>query len=242
MIEAVFISDLHLHPNDSDITQRFHCFIQWAAINTPCVYILGDLFHAWPGDDALDSWSESIAAQFSWLASQGVKLYYMHGNRDFLLGERFAKLACLTVLREPTVINLGGESIALVHGDQYCTNDISHQRFRRLTRNSLFSFLFLRLPYAFRCQLVNKIRMRSQENTSKPPASMDIVVPVMLEHMQKLQVKALIHGHTHRPGHTVHQHGGVDFQHYVLSDWDDNPLLMCYDNPNGFYFNRLLEV
>jgi UDP-2,3-diacylglucosamine hydrolase len=242
MIEAVFISDLHLSPHDLDITARFSRFVQWAAQHTQSVYILGDFFHVWPGDDALDEWSESIASQLSWLASQGVKLYIMHGNRDFLLGERFAALASVTLLNEPAVISLGNTPVLLVHGDRYCTKDKGHQWLRRITRNSIFVRLFLFLPYKFRCKLVNEVRKISQTNHNKSALSMEIVAPVMLSHMQQFNVLILVHGHIHKPGLTLHQHAGKDYQQYVLSDWDDNPLLMCYDNPNGFYFDRLVEV
>ena len=242
MIEAVFISDLHLNPHEIDITERFTRFVQWAAQNTQSVYILGDFFHVWPGDDALDSWSESIVEQLSWLASQGVKLYFMHGNRDFLLGERFATLASMTILSEPTVITLGGTHVLLVHGDRYCTKDKGHQWLRRITRNFIFPQLFLCLPYKFRCKLANEIRHRSQTNYNKSALAMEIVAPVMLNHMQKLQVRVLVHGHIHKPGLTTYQHAGEGYQQYVLSDWDDNPLFVCYDKSNGFYFDRLVEV
>lgn len=241
MIEAVFISDLHLHPNESVITERFNRFIEWAAYNTKSVYILGDFFHVWPGDDALDVWSQSIALQLSSLASQGVRLYFMHGNRDFLLGERFFTLASMTPLSEPAIITLGGVKIALVHGDRYCTSDKGHQWLRRLTRNSIFPAFFLRIPYAFRCKLVNEVRTRSQANRYKSMTSMDVVAPVMLNHMQQLGVKVLVHGHTHKPGLTRHELHGKNYQQYVLSDWDDSPLLMCYDRSNGFYFVRFEE-
>lgn len=240
MIDAVFISDLHLHPKDADITERFTKFIDWAGHNTRSVYILGDFFHVWPGDDALDAWSKSIATQLTKLASSGIKLYFLHGNRDFLLGPRFAKLASLTLLQEPAVITLGDCKVLLVHGDRYCTNDKGHQWLRRLTRNSIFPRLFLRLPYKIRAKLVNEVRQRSQANRSKSMADMDIVTPVMISHMREWGVDTVIHGHIHRPGHTVHGSNEKNYHQYVLSDWDDNPSLLCYDNPKGLYFDRLI--
>ncbi len=240
MIEAVFISDLHLHPQESAITDRFHYFIQWAASNTQSVYILGDFFHVWPGDEALDAWSQSIATQLAWLAARGVKLYFMHGNRDFLLGERFAKLASMTILAEPTVITLDGKSVLLVHGDRYCVRDKGHRWLRRLTRNAIFPALFLRLPYKIRAKLVNKVREHSQANRKKSIPYMDIVTPVMLSHMQQLHVRFLVHGHIHKPGLMTHEYHGENYYQYVLSDWDDIPSLMCYDRANGFYFVRLI--
>ena len=241
MIEAVFISDLHLHPKEHAILDRFNQFIQWAAINTKSVYILGDFFHAWPGDDAIDPWSESIAQQLSWLSLQGVKLFFLHGNRDFLIGERFAQLASLTILSEPTVIRLGGVKVLLVHGDRYCTKDKSHQWLRRLTRNSMFPALFLRISCKIRAKIVNDVREHSQANRSKSALYMDVVVPVMLDHMQKLQVNILVHGHTHKPGLTTHRRDNETYHQYVLSDWDDNPSLMCYDDTKGFNFVLLSE-
>lgn len=243
-LAAVFISDLHLHPEEPLITERFNHFIEWAATNTKTVYILGDFFHAWAGDDGLDSWSQSIAKRLLWLSKQQVTIYFMHGNRDFLLGKAFADLAGMVILPEPAIIQLGDTKILLVHGDRYCTKDKGHQWFRRLTRNRWFSHFFLRLPYKFRSQLVNKIRQHSQTNRSKPYSTMDVVVPHLLEHMQKYKVTTLIHGHTHNPGLINHCYNESIFSQYVLSDWDDNPILLCYYESKDIFFEqlKLIEV
>lgn len=240
MNDAVFISDLHLHPQETKITERFNHFIQWAAEHTSSVYILGDFFHVWPGDDALDAWSQSIASQLNWLSKQGVNLYFMPGNRDFLVGRRFAKLASLTLLCEPTVIHLGDTRLLLVHGDRYCTKDRSHQWLRRLTRNRLFITLFLKLPYIWRYAIVNQIRRHSQMNKKKPLANMMIVVFSLIKHMEEIGVKTVIHGHIHRPGLTVHTSNSSNYFQYVLSDWDDIPSLLCYNKTRGFYFDPVL--
>ena len=240
MNDAVFISDLHLHPNDADITERFNTFIEWATHNTRSVYILGDFFHVWPGDDAIDAWSQSIAAKLAGLAAVGIKLFFLHGNRDFLLGEQFAQLASLTLLGEPTVIKLGNQNVLLVHGDRYCTNDKGHQWLRRLTRNPIFPRLFLLLPFPFRSKLVNEVRQRSQANRNKTTVDMDIVTSVMIDHMRRLDLSILIHGHIHKPGLTTHKYEGNNYLQYVLSDWDDKPNLLCYDRAKGFYFVRLV--
>jgi UDP-2,3-diacylglucosamine hydrolase len=241
MIDAVFISDLHLHPDEGAITARFDQFIEWAIKNTKSVYILGDFLHVWPGDDALDAWSKGIAKQLAKLKYHEIKLYFMHGNRDFLLGNHFAELAGMTILSEPSVITLQEEKVLLVHGDRYCTQDKAHQWLRRLTRNALFSLFFLKLPFKFRSGLVNKVRAHSQMNRMKPVESMGIVNDVMIKHMQQMQVTTLIHGHIHKPGLTHHCDNQKDYRQYVLSDWDDNPELLCYDKTNGFYFNRMPE-
>lgn len=240
MIEAVFISDLHLHPDEVAITERFNQFIVWAAHSTRAVYILGDFFHVWPGDDALNTWSRLIADRLAWLVSQGVSVYFMPGNRDFLLGAHFAVAANVTMLVEPAFIKLGDERVLLVHGDRYCTQDKGHIWLRRLTRNWLFPRLFLRLPFALRERLVNQIRKNSQNNRHKPTAIMDVVPSSLLAHMHALNVTTVIHGHTHKPGLTTHDDHGQIYCQYVLSDWDDNPVLMCYDKSTGFYFDRKL--
>ncbi len=240
MIDAVFISDLHLHRDEHVMTERFHQFIDWAAINTKSVYILGDFFHVWPGDDALDDWSRAIADRLAWLGSQGVAIHFMPGNRDFLLGDRFAQRAGVNKLTEPATITLGDECVLLVHGDRYCTLDKGHQWLRRLTRNRIFPRFFLCLPYSLRASLVSKIRETSQNNRDKPAYQMDVVPAAMLAHMQQFNATFVIHGHTHKPGLTTHNLHGASYRQYVLSDWDDNPFILCYDNATGFYFERLL--
>jgi UDP-2,3-diacylglucosamine hydrolase len=239
MIEAVFISDLHLHPQDLAIQARFEYFIQWALQHVRRVYILGDFFHVWAGDDALDDWSRGIAEQLALLHANGIEVYLMVGNRDFLIGKAFAQLASVTLLQEPTVIELGDNKVLLVHGDAYCTADKSHQFLRRLTRNALFPALFLRLSLKCRQKIVFFMRKKSQLRHPKPKAQMSIVVASMLEHLQAMQVQNVIHGHIHQPGANTYTVQGVQYQQYVLSDWDDKPILMCYDKSKGFYFEHL---
>lgn len=238
MIEAVFISDLHLHPKEEDISERFTAFLKWAVKKSvKTIYILGDFFHVWAGDDTLDDWSREIAEQLFHLKKQGINVCYMHGNRDFLLGKKFANLAGWTLLSEPTLIDLGGEKIMLAHGDRYCTKDLGHQRFRLVTRNKIFSILFLCLPIKYRERLVNQVRHRSQSNNSRSMEEMDVVMESVMQHMQKNKVKQLIHGHTHKPG--IFPIVSSKLIRYVLSDWDDSPKLLCYSKSKGFYFDHI---
>lgn len=234
--QAVFISDLHLHPNEPRITTRFFQFIDWAAANTESVYILGDFFHAWAGDDGMDDWSKTIAERLLWLSKQQVVIYFMHGNRDFLVGKQFARAAGMTLISEPTSIQLGTQKILLVHGDRYCTKDRSHQWFRRLTRNRWFTPIFLTIPFYLRNKMVNKIRTHSQTNKRKHYDQMDVVVQPMLNHLNAHSINYLVHGHTHKPGLIKHQYNGVIYYQYVLSDWDDRPQLLCYHNTKGLLF------
>ncbi|WP_028388791.1 UDP-2,3-diacylglucosamine diphosphatase [Legionella fairfieldensis] len=235
--EAVFISDLHLHPDEPLILKRFTAFIEWAAINTQSVYILGDFFHAWAGDDGLDDWGRHIALRLKWLTTQGVNVYFMHGNRDFLVGKDFARHAGITILSEPTVIQLGDKRVLLVHGDRYCTKDKTHQWFRWLTRNRLFIKCFLSIPFSIRVQMVNKVRRHSQMNKQKSRSQMDVIQKPMLKHMAKHKVNMLIHGHTHKPGLSNHVYNSNRYSQYVLSDWDESPQVLCYYKTNIIEFN-----
>lgn len=239
MIDVVFISDLHLHPEDPGIQARFDIFIDWAKKSVKKVYILGDFLHAWVGDDSINEWSRGIAKQINSLVTHGILVFYMHGNRDFLLGRAFAKYTGWKMLNEPSIIQLGNEKVMLVHGDRYCTKDIGHQRFRLLTRNKLFTTLFLCLPLSYREQLVNKVRKHSHTNYNKSAEQMDVVAESVITHMIKYQVKTLIHGHTHKPGLSLYDHSNSELRRYVLSDWDDTPQALCYDNTKGFYFTHI---
>lgn len=238
MIEVVFISDLHLHPEDKDILARFNAFITWAKTSVKTIYILGDFFHAWAGDDSIDDWSMGIAKQLHSLAAAGISLFYMHGNRDFLLGSVFAGHAGWKILSEPTIIQLGNEKVLLVHGDRYCTKDKAHQRFRRLTRNRLFIALFLSLPLVYRERIVGKVRTLSQSKQIKSTEEMDVVEEAVIKHMSQYKITTLIHGHTHKPGLTIYNNNAQELKRFVLSDWDDRPKLLCYDNTMGVYFKH----
>jgi UDP-2,3-diacylglucosamine hydrolase len=233
MLDAAFISDLHLHPNESLINARFDAFIDWAAANTQNLYILGDFFHAWPGDDGIDPWSLAIAKRLFWL-SQRINIYYLHGNRDFLLGQKFARAAGMTIYTDPTIIHLD-EPVMLTHGDRYCIKDKAHQRFRRVTRNRYFQKFFLSLPFLFRKRIVLKVRERSQIN-KKTEEEMDVVLEAMLEHMNKQQVKTIIHGHTHKPALINHLYNEGNYSQFILSDWDNKPNILIYDKLTGFKF------
>jgi UDP-2,3-diacylglucosamine hydrolase len=242
MIEAVFISDLHLSPHEPAISSRFSSFIEWAKANVKAVYILGDFIHVWAGDDTLDDWSKGIAQQLSSLTENGIDVYYMHGNRDFLLGQRFLKLANTKLLPDPYILTLGNQQVLLTHGDQYCTLDKGHQWLRTLTRNKLFPSLFLMLPTWLRKRIVMNVRHCSQNASSKTKEQLSIVVKDMLSNMRENRVNTIIHGHIHTPGTNEYKDRQDSFTQYVLSDWDDTPQLMCYYLTNGFKFETPGEL
>jgi len=239
MSKVVFISDLHLHPAEQNIQDRFNIFIEWAKQSATQLYILGDFFHAWIGDDGLDEWSLTIANQIRSLVDKGIPVFYMHGNRDFLIGKKFSRLAGWKLLTEPTLLELGSEKVLLAHGDAYCTKDKDHQRFRILTRNRIFCSLFVCLPLKLRKKLVDQVRQHSMSNTSKTLEQMDVVAETVIKVMKDHKINTLIHGHTHKSGLTNYELNGVKLQRYVLSDWDDNPQILCYDNTMGLHFTQL---
>lgn len=240
MNEAVFISDLHLDPNIPEISKRFDDFLAWVAPRTHALYILGDFFHAWAGDDTSNAWSDAVAGQLAKLSAQGVAVYLMRGNRDFLLGQAFATRASSTLLEEPACIELGGRRVMLTHGDRYCTQDKAHQWFRRLTRNRWFSKFFLKIPKSVRTRIVTGVRAHSASNPRKQPEIMDVVPAALMNHLKHVQANIMVHGHTHRPGLTSHENNGQIYEQYVLSDWDAAPSILCYNQATGFYF-KLFE-
>lgn len=229
MNEAVFISDLHLHPAQPAIREKFSKFVSWALKNTEKVYILGDFLHVWPGDDTMDIWSNGIALELAKFADQGIPVYFMPGNRDFLIGDQFLQKAKMQLLSDPTEIHLGEQTVLLSHGDAYCTLDYMHQWFRRLTRNRLFKFLFLHLPYRVRKHIVSQVRLYSQNNKKKALNSMQTVEAAMQKDIRKFAASILIHGHTHQPGCRVFGKDLDAWTEYTLSDWDENPSVLCYN-------------
>jgi len=239
MNEAVFISDLHLDPNIPEISKRFDDFLTWVAPRTRALYILGDFFHVWAGDDTSNAWSDAIADQLAKLRTHGVKVYLMRGNRDFLLGRVFAARALSTLLDEPTCIELGGRRVMLTHGDRYCTQDKAHQWLRRITRNWWFVAFFLRIPKYFRAKIVAGVRARSASNSRKPLEIMDVVPASLIAHLKKNQANIMVHGHTHKPGLTLHKRHDQTYEQYVLSDWDATPSILIYNKTSGFILKRL---
>lgn len=241
MIDAVFISDLHLHPDMPDISKRFEAFLDWAWQHTRTLYILGDFFHVWAGDDVQTAFSHKIATRLRALSDAGMSIYFMRGNRDFLLGTQFLAAAGLKEINEPKIIALGDEHILLVHGDKYCTEDKAHQWFRRFTRNRWFPWLFLKVPKKIRGRIVSQVRAHSANNTKKSRANMDVVPRALGKDLKRRKVHTVIHGHTHKPGLTKHNIKGTVYQQYVLSDWDASPSILCYNKPKGFYFELPIE-
>lgn len=220
-MEAQFISDLHLTPERPAIARAFLRFMDEQAPKAKALYILGDFFEYWVGDDAMEPFHHNIAKILKQYTDNGHTLYMMAGNRDFAIGRAFLKMTGAQWLQDPCTIKLNDENVLLMHGDLLCTDDVQYLKYRKRIRNPLVLALLRRTPLGYRKKLAARIRTSSQK--SKAEKSMDImdvnqneVVRVMERH----QVNILIHGHTHRPAeHAVMLESGTG-QRVVLGDWE----------------------
>lgn len=222
MQTTLFISDLHLEDNAPERNGWLAEFLNGPARDAEAVYILGDLFEYWIGDDALSATAGQAAKEILSLRKSGVRCYFMHGNRDFLLGERYAATAGLELLPESCVVDLYGTPTLLMHGDSLCTDDVEYQAFRQQSRDPAWQTAMLNLPVTERLQLARKARAESAAHTSS--ASMDIMdvnADAVAAAFQEHGVKRMIHGHTHRPAHHRVNLGDTQAERIVLADWYD---------------------
>ena len=201
---TLFIADLHLHTEEPAITAGFLHFLDGVAREADALYILGDLFEAWIGDDDPNPLHQRVADAIRALVDSGVPCYFIHGNRDFLLGKRFARQSGMQLLPHEKVLNLYGRNVLIMHGDTLCTDDAGYQAFRAKVHQPWLQTLFLALPLFIRHRVAAKMRAGSRAaNSSKSLAIMDVNQQAVIEAMEKHRVQWLIHGHTHRPA--VHQ-------------------------------------
>lgn len=222
MRPTFFISDLHLCAERPHITHLFERFIAEIAPGADALYILGDLFEYWIGDDQLDgdSLARDVAQQLSRLATGGTKIFFMHGNRDFLVGERFAHDAGLTLLADPTSIDIGGAPVLLLHGDTLCTDDLAYQTFRNQVRSPAWQRDILAKPIAERVALAQSIRAQSDvEKSLKAEAIMDVNTGAVAKAFRDHRFPIIVHGHTHRPARHAHSIDGHACTRWVLQDW-----------------------
>ncbi|HEX5513668.1 MAG TPA: UDP-2,3-diacylglucosamine diphosphatase [Gammaproteobacteria bacterium] len=214
----LFISDLHLDPRRPAITELFLRFLQEQRGQAQALYILGDLFEAWIGDDAVADDEPSLAVLRAF--SLTTPTYFMHGNRDFLVGERFAALTGIELLPDPTVIDLFGRPTLLMHGDSLCTDDHDYQKFRQMVRNPAWQQGFLAMPIPQRIALAQQARSESgARNQSIDDYLMDVNQQTVEAEMRRHGVQQLIHGHTHRPAIHHFELDGRDHTRVVLGDW-----------------------
>lgn len=228
-MSTLFISDIHLSDTRPDMTAALVRFLQDDAPGADALYVLGDLFEFWVGDDDPNPLHTQVADAFLTLSQQGVPLYFIHGNRDFLLGKQFAKRAGMTLLGDPCVIDLYGERVVLSHGDLLCTLDLDYQKFRRITQLKWLRWLFLRLPLARRQAIAYKLRGQSQmENAGKQQTIMDVTPAAVDAMLRAHDCTLMIHGHTHRPAIHEFKLDGKPARRIVLGDWfEQGSILVC---------------
>ena len=219
-MSALFISDLHLDAARPDATEAFHHFLKRRAAEAEALYILGDLFEAWVGDDDDDPHAARIMDALAELTAAGTPASFVHGNRDFLVGNEFARRTGVQLLPESSTLELAGERILLMHGDTLCTDDHDYQEFRSMVRDPQWQAQFLGLPLAARRALAAQARDASRISTSgKPMQIMDVNESAVAEAMRANGVRRLIHGHTHRPAVHDFELDGAPAARIVLGDW-----------------------
>ena len=231
---TLFISDLHLDSAFPELTALFRHFMQTEATKAEHLYILGDLFEVWVGDDHNNKDYTNIAGDIHQLVDKGVPVSIMHGNRDFLLGNKFIKESGCKLVAEPAIIDLYGTPTLLLHGDSLCTDDIEHQKFRAESRSKLKQKVFLSLPLGTRCEIASKARKLS--NSAKRLKSddiMDVNTSAVEDIMREHGVRHLIHGHTHRPAIHDLDIDGEKAQRIVLGDWQESFGSVLYCDENG---------
>jgi UDP-2,3-diacylglucosamine hydrolase len=222
-VTTLFISDLHLDSTRPDISAQFLEFLEREAQRAQALYILGDLFEAWIGDDDPDPDKRRVIAGLRAVTDAGVKTFLIHGNRDFLIGRRFCRETGIELLADGTVIDLYGRRVLLMHGDLLCIDDHAYQRLRRIVRNPLVQFVMRRLTLRQRQRLAERMREGSKEHI----ASMDVAAPQIMDVNQdevrrtfaRYGVDCIIHGHTHRPAVHELQIDGHKAVRIVLGDW-----------------------
>lgn len=227
---TLFVSDLHLEASRPDIAGQFESFLRGEATDADALYILGDLFESWVGDDDPNEHYARIKLELRALAARGVPLYFMHGNRDFMIGRQFAEETGITLLEDPLVVEVHGKRVLLSHGDAYCTDDHEYQAVRRMTRDPQWQAMMLAKPLAERLAYAAQARAQSLERgTTLDEVISDVNADAIRSVMQEHEVDLMLHGHTHRPAvHqlTVHERPATRI---VLGDWFDQGSVVRWD-------------
>lgn len=220
----LFIADLHLSEARPDLTNAFIHFLATKATLADELYILGDLFEFWIGDDEQSPLQQQITLALKTLSEQGCRLFYSHGNRDFMIGKRFARECGMRLLPPIYSCEMAGERTLLLHGDQLCTDDEAYQRFRRITSWPWLQWVFLHLPLARRVKIAQQIRQGSHKGKQQKSRSiMDVTPGSVNDCFEQYQATLMIHGHTHRPMiHELSLGNGQKVRRIVLGDWNTN--------------------
>ena len=240
MPHTLFISDLHLSSERPRINQLFLAFCDQLAPQAEALYILGDLFEYWVGDDDLgDPFHAGIATALLEVSQRGVPVYLMHGNRDFLMGDLLAQACGASLLPDPILIDLYGKKTLLSHGDAFCTEDQEYMAFRRQVRDPAWQKSFLAKPLAERKSIAEQLRQDSEQHKQdKPETIMDVTPAAVDDVLRAKGYPRLIHGHTHRPARHELLVDGILCERWVLPDWYNQGGYLSCDS-NGCHFGTI---
>lgn len=242
MSKHLFISDLHLAPERPDIIKLFIHFMNHQAAQAESLYILGDLVEYWLGDDDNAAGLNEVFSAMKQQADKGLKIYLMHGNRDFLMGEELAKRCGCTLIHEPCVVDFDNTPVLLMHGDILCTDDLRYQELRLMLRNPAWQQDFLSKPLAEREQMALALRKQSQEETQlKASDIMDVNATAVEKAFADNGVSLMIHGHTHRPAVHEFEINNTAVKRIVLGDWYDQGSVLEFNGVNDFRLTSFAE-
>jgi UDP-2,3-diacylglucosamine hydrolase len=218
-MSTLLISDLHLSPQCPAVSEAFFNLLKNESVKFDSLYILGDLFDTWIGDDDPEPFSHQVISALKKLSDSGVSVYLMQGNRDFLIGKKFSHDTGCILLGDYHVCELEGKKVLLLHGDTLCTRDKQYQRYRHIARSGFLRWVLMHLPLKVRQRIAAKWRSQSIEsNSNKSENIMDVSPQEVEKIMEKYCIDTIIHGHTHRPNRHKHLHG----ERLVLGDWGQN--------------------
>lgn len=215
-----FISDIHLHHQKPELTQLFLSFLQEKAIAAQALFILGDLFDVWLGDDLASDFENKIAQAISALSHANIPTYFMPGNRDFLLRNKYCRKANMILLADPCLLHYHNQKLLLTHGDRLCTDDVNYQKYRKFAQNPITRSLFLLLPKKVRNNIAQKLRQKSRDyQQQQPSAKLDVTELGVQSFIHNHPASGLIHGHVHREKTVQHQLKSGPITRYVLGTW-----------------------
>lgn len=240
-MHTLFISDLHLSPAHPELTTAFKQFLRQRAIHADALYILGDLFDFWIDDKDPTHFARDIQAALKEVTSGGTPCFFIHGNRDFLVGKRFSRETGVTLLEEHTVISLYGQRVLIMHGDTLCLDDVRYLQFREKVHQPWRQVLFRLLPFRIKQKIVSKIQTNiRQDKQNKSFEIMDVNQNEVERIMNEQQVRLLIHGHTHRPD--IHSFTSSDEEkiRVVLGDWGKEISVLTYDDQGHYHLDHQL--
>ncbi|MEH0758275.1 UDP-2,3-diacylglucosamine diphosphatase [Vibrio sp. 16] len=227
---TLFISDLHLSPSTPEINACFRKFMREEAIHAEALYVLGDLFEFWIGDDDKSDFASTVREEFKRLTENGVPVFFTQGNRDFLVGKRFAKQTGVTLLGDETTIDLYGRKAVVLHGDTLCTRDVNYLKYREKVHQPWLQWVFNRIPMFIKKKIVSKVQSDIKDDKqTKSLEIMDVTQSEVARVMAAHGVDLMIHGHTHRPMVHTFDRSGTTNTRIVLGDWYTQGSVLSYD-------------